>query len=48
MSGALDATSRAWERSGMDEVGGAALWGLDALVGVSEANAGGSGCGGCE
>jgi hypothetical protein len=31
MAGALEATNRAWERTGMD---GAVLWSLDALLGV--------------
>jgi hypothetical protein len=33
MSGALDATSRAWDRSGAGGPTGAVLWGLDALLG---------------
>jgi hypothetical protein len=32
MSGALEATSRAWDRTGMDG-GSAVLWGLDAAIG---------------
>jgi hypothetical protein len=34
MRGALDATSRAWGRSGAGAPNGAVLWGLDALLGV--------------
>jgi hypothetical protein len=34
MGGALDATSRAWDRCGAGGSRGAVLWGLDALLGV--------------
>ena len=37
MPEALDATTRAWERSGMADVGGAVLWKLDAMVGAADA-----------
>jgi hypothetical protein len=37
MSGALDATSRAWDRSAAGGPTGAVLWGLDALLGVQHA-----------
>ncbi|HEY2479786.1 MAG TPA: hypothetical protein VGI17_13790 [Solirubrobacterales bacterium] len=44
MSGALEATSRAWDRSGMGGPVGSVLWGLDALLGIG--HSGGGGCGG--
>jgi hypothetical protein len=50
MSGALDATSRAWDRSGVGGPTGAVLWGLDALLGEAGGDlggGGGSGGGGC-
>ncbi len=37
MAGALDATSRAWDRSNAGGPVGSVLWGLDALLGVSRA-----------
>jgi hypothetical protein len=43
MAGALDATLRAWDRSGVSGVEGAVLWELDALVGVSNMIGGGDG-----
>lgn len=45
MSGALDATSRAWDRSGPAGPSGGVLWSLDALLGLPQMVGGGGGGG---